>query len=113
MASVVLVAVSIQPKMDAAATISRTVELVSIVSIVIRTIWRIDRVRYQMTPNASAQTQAAIAPSVAVKTPVVIPPISNTGVSIGSTASKRKYQSARSKRPRATTKVSGMLTSNW
>jgi len=33
-----------------------------------------------------AQTQAAIAPSVGVNTPVVMPPISNTGVMMGNTA---------------------------
>ena len=41
-------------------------------------------------PRKSAHTQAAMAPSVAVKTPAVMPPISSTGVMIGSTALNRK-----------------------
>ena len=41
-----------------------------------------------------AHTQAAIAPSVGVKMPVVMPPISNTGVMIGNTAWKLKNLSA-------------------
>ncbi len=42
-------------------------------------------VRYQAKPRIMAQTQAAIAPSVGVKMPVVMPPISSTGVMMGST----------------------------
>ena len=45
-------------------------------------------------PRNSAQTHAAIAPSVGVNTPVVMPPISSTGVMIGSTASNFHFQSA-------------------
>ena len=51
-------------------------------------------VRYQTSPSTSAHTQAAIAPSVGVNTPVVIPPIRNTGVMIGITASNFHFQSA-------------------
>ena len=42
-------------------------------------------VRYQTKPSTSAHTQAAMAPSVGVNMPVVMPPISSTGVMIGST----------------------------
>jgi hypothetical protein len=45
-------------------------------------------------PRNSAQIDAATAPSVGVKMPVVIPPISSTGVMIGSTASNFHFQSA-------------------
>ncbi len=41
-----------------------------------------------------AQTQAAMAPSVGVNRPVVMPPISSTGVMIGSTAWKRNTRSS-------------------
>ena len=43
-------------------------------------------VRYQKNPRMMAQTQAAMAPSVGVNTPVVMPPMSSTGVMMGSTA---------------------------
>ena len=42
------------------------------------------------SPRISAQTHAAIAPSVGVKTPVDMPPISRIGVMIGITASNLK-----------------------
>ena len=84
--SVVRVAVSIQPKIDAAATMKSTVDVVSTVSIDAFTSIRQLSVRYHTTPRKMAQTQAAIAPSVAVNRPVVMPPISSTGVMIGSTA---------------------------
>ena len=51
-------------------------------------------VRYHSRPSASAHTQAAMAPSVGVKMPVVMPPMSLTGVMIGSTAWKRKMRSS-------------------
>ena len=87
--SVVFVTVSIQPKIEAAATMNSTVAVVSIVSIdTLISIFQFS-VRNQTTPRNSDHTQAAIAPSVAVKTPVVMPPISSTGVMIGSTALKR------------------------
>ena len=61
-------------------------------------------VRYQASPRTIAHTQAAIAPSVGVKMPVVMPPISSTGVMMGSTAWNRKIRSAAnsttSERPR-------------
>ena len=88
------VAVSIQPKMLAAATMNSTVEVVSTVSRqTLTNIFQLS-VRYQTRPSTIAQTQAAIAPSVGVKMPVVMPPISSTGVMIGSTAWKRKTLSA-------------------
>ena len=64
-----------------------TVAVVSMVSIETFTSIRQVSVRYQTSPRKSAQTQAAIAPSVGVNTPVVMPPISSTGVMIGITAS--------------------------
>src|SRR6266550_2475604 len=39
-----------------------------------------DSVLYQNSPRNSAQIDAATAPSVGVKIPVVMPPISSTGV---------------------------------
>ncbi len=50
--------------------------------------------RYQNKPRNSAQIEAATAPSVGVKIPVVMPPIRSTGVMIGSTASNLNFQSA-------------------
>ena len=94
--SVVRVTVSIQPKIEAAATISSTTDVVSIVSIeTLTSIFQLS-VRNQKMPRKSAQTHAAIAPSVAVKMPAVMPPISSTGVMIGSTALKRNMRSANS-----------------
>ena len=80
------VAVSIQPKMLAAATMNNTVAVVSTVSK--HTLMNIltVRVRYHRNPKMSAHTHAAMAPSVGVNTPVVMPPISNTGVMMGNTA---------------------------
>ena len=89
--------VSIQPKIDAAATISSTIEVVSIVSIeTLISIFQLSE-RNQKMPRKSDHTHAAIAPSVAVKTPAVMPPISSTGVMIGSTALNRKTRSASSR----------------
>ena len=89
-AAVTPVAVSIQPKIDAAATMNMTVAVVSTVSRqTLTNIFHVS-VRYQARPSTIAQTLAAIAPSVGVKSPVVMPPISSTGVMIGSTAWKRK-----------------------
>ena len=100
-ASVTLVAVSNHPKIDAAATMNMTTAVVSIVSIeTLTSIFHV-RVRYHTSPRNRAQTHAAIAPSVGVKTPVVMPPISNIGVMIGITASNFHFQSAASK-PRST-----------
>src|SRR5260221_6440025 len=70
--SVVRVAVSIQPKIDAAATMKSTAAVVSIVSIDTFTSFFHVTVRYQTSPRKSAHTQAAIAPSVAAKIPVVM-----------------------------------------
>ena len=67
--SVVRVAVSIQPKIDAAATMNSTVAVVSMVSIdTLTSIFQFS-VRYQTSPRNSAHTHAAMAPSVAVNTP--------------------------------------------
>src|SRR5512143_3107822 len=88
--SVVRVTVSIQPKIEAAATISSTIEVVSIVSIeTLISIFQLSD-RNQTSPRNSDHTQAAIAPSVAVNTPAVMPPISSTGVMMGNTALNRK-----------------------
>src|SRR6266568_3003959 len=88
------VAVSIQPKMLAAATMNSTVEVVSTVSRhTLTNIFHVS-VLYQARPSTIAQMQAAIAPSVGVNRPVVMPPISSTGVMIGSTAWNLKYLSA-------------------
>src|SRR5437867_1722469 len=96
-ASVTLVAVNSQPKIDAAATMNNTTAVVSMVSIdTLTSIFHV-MVRYQTSPRNSAQTQAAIAPSVGVNTPVVMPPINSTGVMIGITASNFHFQSAASK----------------
>ena len=94
MAVVTPVAVSIQPKMLAAATMNSTVAVVSTVSRQTLTNMVQDRVLYQPRPNTMAQTQAAMAPSVGVNRPVVMPPISSTGVMMGSTAWKLKKRSA-------------------
>ena len=51
-------------------------------------------VPYQAKPSTMAQRQAAMAPSVGVKRPVVMPPISSTGVMIGSSASNLKILSS-------------------
>ena len=94
-ASVTRVAVNSQPKIDAAATMNITTAVVSIVSIeTLTSIFHV-MVRYQTRPSTSAHTHAAIAPSVGVNTPVVIPPIRRTGVMIGMTASNFHFQSAR------------------
>src|SRR5207253_6845352 len=98
-AAVTPVAVSIQPKMLAAATMKSTVDVVSTVSMHTFTNIFQESVRYQNRPNAIAQTQAAIAPSVGVKTPVVMPPISSTGVMIGSTAWNLNILSAAKSNP--------------
>jgi hypothetical protein len=100
-AAVTPVAVSIQPKMLAAATMNSTVDVVSTVSRQTLTNIFHDSVRYQAKPSTIAHRQAAMAPSVGVKMPVVMPPISSTGVMIGSTAWKRKMRSARTARPPA------------
>src|SRR6185436_21135498 len=55
---------------------------------------RNDSVLYQKSPRNSAHIDAATAPSVGVKIPVVMPPIRSTGVMIGSTASNLNFQSA-------------------
>src|SRR5260221_12236070 len=92
--SVTRVAVSSHPKIDAAATMNNTVAVVSIVSIeTLISILNVS-VRYQNRPRNSAQIDAATAPSVGVKMPVVMPPIKSTGVMIGSTASNLNFQSA-------------------
>ena len=86
MSVVTPVAVSIQPKIEAAATMNSTVAVVSTVSR--QTLTNILKlmVRYQTKPRIMDHTQAAIAPSVGVKIPVTMPPISSTGVMMGSTA---------------------------
>ena len=63
---------------------------------------RHESVRYQAKPRIMAQTQAAMAPSVGVNRPVVMPPISSTGVMIGSSASKRKMRSTTNSSARPT-----------
>ena len=66
--------------------------------------------RYQKSPRKRAHTQAAMAPSVAVKTPVVMPPMRSTGVMIGSTAANLNFQSAaRSTTSPANTVVRGSV----
>ena len=92
--SVTRVAVSSQPKIDAAATMNSTTAVVSIVSIETLISILNDSVRYQTRPRNSAQIEAATAPSVGVKIPVAMPPIRSTGVMIGSTASNFHFQSA-------------------
>ena len=92
--SVTRVAVSSQPKIDAAATMNSTTAVVSMVSIETLMSMRNDSVRYQTRPRNSAQIDAATAPSVGVKMPVTMPPIRSTGVMIGSTASNLNFQSA-------------------
>ena len=83
------VAVSIQPKIDAAATMNITVAVVSTVSRqTLTNIFQLS-VRYHARPSTIAHA-GGDAPSVGVKMPVVMPPISSTGVMIGSTAWKRK-----------------------
>ena len=67
--SVTRVAVSSQPKIDAAATMNSTVAVVSIVSIDTLTSILNVSVRYQTSPRNSAQIDAATAPSVGVKMP--------------------------------------------
>ena len=94
MSVVTPVAVSIQPKIDAAATMNNTVDVVSIVSRQTLTNIFHFRVRYQANPRIRAQTQAAMAPSVGVNRPVVMPPISSTGVMMGSSASNLKILSS-------------------
>src|SRR6185295_18810212 len=70
--SVVRVAVSIQPKIEAAATMKSTVDEVSTVSMHdLTSVFRLS-VRYHTRPRNNAHTQAAMAPSVAVKRPVVM-----------------------------------------
>src|SRR5439155_7757296 len=113
-ASVTRVAVSSQPNIDAAATMNITVAVVSMVSIDTLTSILQVRVRYQTSPRNRAQTQAAIAPSVGVNTPVVMPPMSNIGVMIGSTASNFHFRSASSnpatQTPKATLKETSTAT---
>ncbi|MCY1371319.1 hypothetical protein D9M69_584560 [compost metagenome] len=94
MSAVTPVAVSIQPKIEAAATMKSTVEVDSTVSRQTLTNIFHCSVRYQKKPSTIAHTQAAMAPSVAVKRPVAMPPMSSTGVMIGSTASNLKTLSA-------------------
>src|SRR5512133_3931004 len=108
-AAVMPVAVSIQPKMLAAATMKSTVEVVSTVSRhTLTNIFQVS-VPYQAKPSTIAQMHAAIAPSVGVKMPVVMPPISSTGVMIGSTAWNWKYLSAANSttRPASTVACAG------
>src|SRR5207237_8380105 len=66
--SVVRVAVSIQPKIDAAATMNRTAAVVSMVSIETFTNLLHFSVRYQTRPSPSAHTHPASAPSLASNT---------------------------------------------
>jgi len=65
------------------------------VSIEILTSMRQLRVRYQARPRSSAQAEAAMAPSVGVKTPSVMPPTSSTGVIMARKASTKVLPSAR------------------
>src|SRR5262249_4783532 len=93
-ASVTRVTVSSQPKIDAAATISSTVAVGSIVSIeIFASIFQL-RVRYQNRPRTSAYAEATIAPTVGVNTPKVMPPSRITGVIIARKASANVRPSA-------------------
>ena len=105
MAAVTPVAVSIHPKMLAAATMNNTVAVVSTVSKQTLTNIFKFKVRYQKKPRTKAQTQAAMAPSVGVKTPVTMPPIKSTGVMMGSTAWKSKNLSAANSKTKAPSTV--------
>src|SRR5688572_6315895 len=100
--SVTRVAVSSQPKIDAAATMNSTTAVVSMVSIETLVNMRNDSDRYQTMPRNSAQIDAATAASVGVKMPLAMPPMSSTGVMMGSTASNLKIQSATNSRKIAT-----------
>ena len=105
MAAVTPVEVSSQPKMLAAATMNKTVAVVSTVS---KQIFKNNlkfRVRYQTKPKIKAQTHAAIAPSVGVNTPVLMPPISSTGVMMGSSAWNLNNLSAANSNSNPTTTV--------
>ena len=82
-----------------------TVAVVSTVSRLILTNILKFSVRYQKKPKTIAHTQAAIAPSVGVNTPVVMPPIRITGVMMGNTAWKLKNLSAANKTIRAANTV--------
>ena len=104
MAAVTPVVGNIQPKIDAAATMNITVDVVSTVSKHTFTNILHDSVRYQHRPSAIAHARAAIAPSVGVNKPVVMPPISSTGVMIGSTARNLNFPSA------AKSKMSAAIT---
>ena len=86
MAAVTPVAVNIQPKILAAATMKSTVAVVSTVSRHTLTNILKFNVLYQTKPSTMAHRHAAMAPSVGVKMPVVMPPISSTGVMMGSAA---------------------------
>ena len=79
-------AVNIQLKILEAATMNITTAVVSTVSMEIRTNCFKFIERYQNRPKNSAQIHAAIAPSVGVNKPTVMPPISKIGVSMGMTA---------------------------
>ncbi len=78
-----------------------TAAVVSIVSIVSLTRRRQSSVRYHTRPRNSAHSEAAIAPSVGVNTPIVMPPISITGVSSAMTAEKLKNLSSTRSRANA------------
>jgi hypothetical protein len=83
-----------------------TVAVVSTVSRQILTNIFQRSVRYQKKPSTMAHTQAAMAPSVGVKTPVVMPPISRTGVMMGSTAWNLNSRSATNSTTKAPATVS-------
>src|SRR5450759_3613977 len=113
MAAVTPVAVSIQPKILAAATMNSTVLVVSTVSRQTLTNDLKVRVRYQAKPRTMAHRQAAIAPSVGVKMPVVMPPISSTGVMIGSAAWNLNRLSAMNSTIRPTNTVNCAGRPTW
>jgi hypothetical protein len=86
MAVVTPVAVSIQPKIDAAATMNITVAVVSTVSRqTLTNIFQLS-VRYQAKPRNNAQARWRRWRLGGREQPVVMPPISSTGVMMGSTA---------------------------
>src|SRR4029077_6136083 len=101
-ASATCVTVRSQPKIDAAATIRSTVDVVSIVSMDALTSSFQDSDRYPTRPRNSAQTTAATAASVGVNQPIVMPPIRITGAISAITAENLNSQSSASSETKLT-----------
>ncbi len=78
--SVTRLLVSSQAKIEAPATISRMMAVVSMVSMETRIKRRRFSVRYHTSPRNNAQATAAVAASVGVNQPVRMPPTMMTGV---------------------------------